>query len=105
MGSRQQKAARARLYLALWRPEGRGPGDGAFSLTFSTQNGSFSLYCHPHPPRFLFFLLPLPPPFFIFKENSRLAEGAQLRRSLAAQRAQQGAAGLPNTFPGKAVRP
>lgn len=42
--SPEQKAARARLYLALQRPEGRGPGDGAFSLTFSTQNGSlFSL--------------------------------------------------------------
>lgn len=54
--------------------------------------------------RFLFFLLPLPPPF-IFKENSRLAEGAQLRRSLAAQRAQQGAGGLLNPFPEKAVRP
>lgn len=37
-------------------------------------------------------------PFFIFKENICLAEGAQLRRSLAAQRAQQGAAGLLNPF-------
>lgn len=53
--------------------------------------------------RFLFFI-PLSPPFLkkiIFKENSRMAEGAQLRRSLAAQRAQQGAAGLPDIFPGR----
>lgn len=41
-------------------------------------------------------------PFFIFKENSRPAEGAQLRRSLAVQRAPQGAAGPQKLFPGKA---
>lgn len=49
---------------------------------------------------FPFFLLPLSR-FFIFKENSHPAEGAQLRRSLTAQRAQQGAAGPRNPFPGK----
>lgn len=42
-------------------------------------------------------------PFFIFKENSRPAEGAQLRRSLAARSAQQGAAGPRNPFLGKAL--
>lgn len=42
-------------------------------------------------------------PFFIFKENSRPAEGAQLRRSLAAQCTQQGAAGPRNPFLGKAL--
>lgn len=41
-------------------------------------------------------------PFFIFKENSRPAEGAQLRRSLAVQRAPQGAAGPQKLFPEKA---
>lgn len=51
---------------------------------------------------FPFFLLPLSPFFFfIFKENSRPAEGAQLRQSVAAQRAQQGAAGPWNPFTGK----
>lgn len=112
MRSGQQKAARARLYLALRRPEGRGPGDVAFLVSPSQPNMAHFLFPATHiraasfGPRFLFFLLPLStPPFFIFKENSRLAEGAQLRRSLAAQQAQQGAAGLPNLFPGKAVRP
>lgn len=40
-------------------------------------------------------------PFFIFKENSRPAEGPQLRWSRAAQRAQEGAAGPRNPFPGR----
>lgn len=110
MRSRQQKAARARLYLALWRPEGRGPGDGAFqSHLLNPKRLIFSLLPPTPKPRAsgtVFFSSSfLSPPFFIFKENSRLAEGAQLRRSLAAQRAQQGAAGLPNPFPGKAGRP
>lgn len=100
--TRKQEAARSRLYLALWKPEDGAAGDGAFGLIFSTQNGLFFLCSHSHPSRKLqtpFSFLPPPSlPFFIFKENSRLAEGAQLRRSLAAQRAQQGAAGLLKLF-------
>lgn len=97
---------RARLSPALWRPEGRRPGDAAVWSHPLNQKTTHSLptptltqaascgHCFP------FFLLPLSP-FSIFKENSRPAEGAQLRWSLAAQRAQQGAAGPRNPFPGK----
>lgn len=41
--TREQEAARSRLYLTLWKPEDRGPGDGAFDLIFSTQNRLFFL--------------------------------------------------------------
>lgn len=105
-GTREQEAARSRLYLALWKPEDRGPGDGAFDLIFSTLNRLFFLYSlslspKPQAAGTVFFSSFSLSPFFIFKENICLAEGAQLRRSLAAQRAQQGAARLLNPFLGR----
>lgn len=71
MRTREQEAARARLYLALWRPEGTRPGDEAVGLIFSTQNGLSSLFSHQHPSRrlqapFSFFPPPSLPLFFYF---------------------------------------
>ena len=79
---------------------------GCFGLIPSTKKGPILSHLHSHPGGklrtvFSFLSAPCLPFFFICKENSCLAEGAQLRRSLAAQRAQQGAAGPPNPFPGK----
>ena len=81
---------------------------GCFGLIPSTKKRPILSHPHPHPGSKLGTVFSfLSPPsvslffFIICKENSCLAEGAQLRRSLAAQRAQQGAAGPLNPFPGK----
>lgn len=78
-GTREQEAARSRLYLALWKPEDRGPGDGAFDLIFSTQNRFFFLYSLSHPSRKLqapFSFLPPPSlPFLFLKKISAWQKG------------------------------
>lgn len=91
--------------LLLETPEGRN-GMKWCLVSASPPKMAHSLWAPPSPSRqtvdtvFLFSSSSCSA-FSIFKENSCLAEGAQLQSSLAAQRAQQGAIGPRNPFPGK----
>lgn len=77
--TREQEAVRSRLYLALWKPEDRRAGDGAFGLIFYTQNGLFFLCSHSHPSRKLqapFSFLPPPSlPFLFLKKIAAWQKG------------------------------
>lgn len=67
MRTREQEAARARLYLALWRPEGtRQLVSSSLPKTAYLLSSPTNTQAAGSRLRFLFFLLPLSPFFFYF---------------------------------------
>lgn len=102
--SHQQSPAEGHDFLLLGDLRAGGQVIGVWSHPLYKKTRSILSYPHPHPGDTLhavFLSSSFSLSFFIFKENSCSAEGAQLRRSLAAQRAQHGTAGPRNPFPGK----